>query len=120
VPDDMWKYGVYLYRVTSAQYSFVPGYVKEQLMGYIAPGNGICYLNRTVCPESFHDGSDYLNEVFFGVQCYDLLDHCFQAVIRQDDTYPSNDWRSLVQLCDHKYLMRRRYQKVKFFYCKMK
>lgn len=116
----MWKYGVYLYRVTSAQYSFVPGYVKEQLMGYIAPGNGICYLNRTVCPESFHDGSDYLNEVFFGVQCYDLLDHCFQAVIRQDDTYPSKDWRSLVQLCDHKYLMRRRYQKVKFFYCKMK
>ena len=120
VPDDMWKYGVYLYRVTSAQYSFVPGYVKEQLMGYIAPGNGICYLNRTVCSESFHDGSDYLNEVFFDVQCYDLLDHCFQAVIRQDDTYPSNDWRSLVQLCDHKYLMRRRYQKVKFFYCKMK
>ena len=54
------------------------------------------------------------------LQCYDLLDHCFQAVIRQDDTYPSNDWRSLVQLCDHKYLMRRRYQKVKFFYCKMK
>lgn len=110
VPDDMWKYGVYLYRVTSAQYSFVPGYVKEQLMDYIASGNGICYLNRTVCPESFHDGSDYLNEVFFGVQCYDLLDHCFQAVIRQDDTYPSKDWRSLVQLCDHKYLMRRRYQ----------
>ena len=68
------KYGVYLYRVTSAQYSSVPGYVKEQLMDYIAPGNGICYLNRTVCPESFHDGSDYLNEVFFGVQCYDLLD----------------------------------------------
>ena len=61
-------------------------------------------------PESFHDGSDYLNEDFFGVQCYDLLDHCFQAVIRQDDTYPSKDWRSLVQLCDHKYLMRRRYQ----------
>ena len=25
VPDDMWKYGVYLYRVTSAQYSSVPG-----------------------------------------------------------------------------------------------
>lgn len=120
VPDGMWKYGVYLYRVTSAQYSSVPGYVKEQLMDYIAPGNGICYLNRTVCPESFHDGSDYLNEVFFGAQCYDLLDHCFQAVIRQDDTYPSKDWRSLVQLCDHKYLMRRRYQKVKFFYCKMK
>ena len=31
-------------------------------------------------------------------------------MIRQDDTYPSKDWRSLVQLCDHKYLMRRRYQ----------
>ena len=67
-------------------------------------------MDQTLCPDPFHDGEDYLNEVFFGAQCYDLIDRSMQAILEYDDEYSAHDWRSLVQMCDHKYLMRKRYQ----------
>ena len=105
-----WCYGVILYGAKEKAYDFVPGYVKEQLQDYLEPKRGICYMDRTLCPDPFHDGEDYLNEVFFGAQCYDLIDRSMQAILEYDDEYSAHDWRSLVQMCDHKYLMRKRYQ----------
>lgn len=40
----------------------------------------------------------------------DLIDRSMQAILEYDDEYSAHDWRSLVQMCDHKYLMRKRYQ----------
>ena len=59
-----WCYGVILYGAKEKAYDFVPGYVKEQLQDYLEPKRGICYMDRTLCPDPFHDGEDYLNEVF--------------------------------------------------------
>ncbi len=110
VSEELWEVGVFLYRRRDFHYAFVPEYVREQLEDYLHPGRGVCYFNRTVCPESFHRDEEYLNEVFFGMECYDLLDRCFEGILEGDGAYSSRDWRSLVQLCDHKHLMARRYE----------
>lgn len=110
VSEELWEVGVFLYKVKPVHYEFVPGYVREQLEDYLHPGRGVCYFNRTVCPESVHEDEEYLNEVFFGMECYDLLDCCFGGILEGDPGYSSHDWRSLVQLCDHKHLMVRRYE----------
>lgn len=110
VSEELWEVGVFLYKVKPVHYEFVPGYVREQLEDYLHPGRGVCYFNRTVCPESVHEDEEYLNEVFFGMECYDLLDRCFRGILEGDPGYSSRDWRSLVQLCDHKHLMVRRYE----------
>lgn len=112
VSDEIWEVSVFLYRVIPFHYEFVYDYVKEQIHDYLHPGAGICYLNKTVCPERFHRDENYLNEVFFGVECYDLLDRCLEAILEDDPEYSSHDWRSIVQLCDHKRLMWKRYEYV--------
>jgi len=110
VSEELWEVSVFLYKAVPFQFEFVPGYVREQLEDYLNPGKGVCYFNRTVCPESFHRDERYLNEVFFGVECYDLLDRCFEGILEEDPGYSDHDWRSLVQLCDHKHLMVKRYE----------
>lgn len=109
VSEELWEVSVFLYKMKPVHYEFVPGYVGEQLEDYLHPGRGVCYFNRTVCPESFHRDEEYLNEVFYGMDCYDLLDRCFGEILEENPEYSSRDWRSLVQLCDHKHLMARRY-----------
>lgn len=110
VPGDLWVVSIFLYKVVPFHFEYVHDYVMEQIEDYINPNRGICYFDKTVCPESFHNDEKYLNEVFFGIDCYRLLDKCLEAVIQDDPEYSGKDWRSLVQLCDHKHLMVRRYE----------
>ncbi len=110
VSGEIWEVSVFLYQTASVDYQFVPEYVKEQLEDYLYPNRGVCYFNRTVCPEPFHCDENYSNEVFFGLHCYDLLEQCLEGVAKGDSNYARYDWRSLVQLCDHKHLMVKRYE----------
>lgn len=110
VSGSMWEVSVFLYKTIPFHFEYVHNFVKEQIEDYINPGKGICYFNKTVCPESFHNDDEYLNEVFFGVDCYQLIDQCLEAITTDNSNYSSKDWRSLVQLCDHKHLMLRRYE----------
>lgn len=110
VSAELWEVSVFLYKVVPFRFEFVPEYVKEQLEDYLEPGRGVCYLNRTICPENLHDDEDYLNEVFFGIQCYDLLAQCLEGILEGDSGYSNHDWRSFVQLRDHKHLMLKRYE----------
>ena len=109
VSEELWEVSVFLYKVKPVHYEFVPDYVREQLEDYLHPGRGLCYFNRTVCPDPFHEDDEYLNEVFFGMDCYDLLDRCLGEILEDNPEYSRRDWRSLAQLCDHKHLMARRY-----------
>lgn len=62
----------------SAFNEYVHDYVLEQIEDYINPNRGVCYFNKSVCPEKFHNDERYLNEVFFGIDCYNLLDQCLE------------------------------------------
>lgn len=110
VTGDMWEVSVFLYKAVPYKHQFSSRYVKEQIEDYLKPGQGVCYLNRTICPESFHRDEEYMNEVFFGIDCYKLLFSYLEAVLENSAEYVDNDWRSFVLLCDHKYLMIRRYE----------
>lgn len=110
VPTDIWEMSVFLYKLVPYQHSFYTTYVKEQLQDYLNPKSGICYLDRTVCQNPHYHGKDYENEVFFGIEIYQLLFHYLNAICEGDESYPSEDWRSFVMLCDHKKVMIRRYE----------
>ena len=110
VTGDMWEVSVFLYKLVPYKHRFNSQYVKEQIRDYIEPGRGICYLNRTVCIDPCYQDEEYTNEVFFGVQCYGLLLRYLEAIEEDNPDYLSKDWRSFVMLCDHKYLMARRYK----------
>lgn len=110
VPGDLWEVSVFLYKVVPYRHSFYTPYIKEQIADYLNPGEGICYFNRTVCQNPSYHGEDYTNEVFFGIECYQLLLHYLNSVSLGDSQYPDKDWRSFVVLVDHKHLMVQRYE----------
>lgn len=110
VPGDVWEVSVFLYKLVPYKHHFTVKYVKEQIKDYLEPGKGICYFNRTVCPEPFYCDEEYKNEVYFGINCYCLLLRYLDAILKDDKEYLLNDWRSFVMLCDHKHLMIKRYE----------
>ena len=110
VPGDLWVVSVFLYQLYPYHYKFVPEYIKEQILDYLEPGKGICYFNRTVCPESLHEDENYYNKVYFGVNCYELLQEYLQGIGNLVDGFRDNDWRNFSMLCDHKRVMVQRYE----------
>lgn len=110
VPGDAWEVSVFLYKCVSYQYTFYVPYIREQIADYLNPQTGICYLDRTVCQNHSYQGKDYANEVYFGVECYQLIHKYLESVLWNCPEYPQKDWRSFVMLCDHKYLMLKRYE----------
>lgn len=109
VSGDLWEVSVFLYKLIPYHHTFSTSYVREQIEDYLNPNQGICYFNRTVCMESVHNDEDYLNEVFFGVDCYALLIRYLTSIIDGDMEFMDKDWRSFVMLSDHKALMLERY-----------
>ena len=110
VPGDLWVVSVFLYQLYPYHYKFVPEYIKEQILDYLEPGKGICYFNRTVCPESLHEDENYYNKVDFGVNCYELLQEYLKGIGNLVDGFRDNDWRNFSMLCDHKRVMVQRYE----------
>ena len=110
VPGDQWEVSVFLYKLVPYQHTFYAPYVKEQIEDYLNPRKGICYLDRTVCMNPHYQGEDYENEVFYGIECYQLLLNYLNAIQHKNREYPEEDWRSFVMLWDHKKLMVRRYE----------
>ena len=110
VPGYVWEVSVFLYKMVPYEHSFYAPYVKEQIEDYLNPRRGICYLDRTVCQNPHYQGEDYENEVFYGIEVYQLLLNYLNAICEKDNSYPEEDWRSFVMLCDHKRLMVRRYE----------
>ena len=111
VPGENWVVSVFLYqRVESYQHKFCPQYVKEQMQDFLNPHQGICYLDRTICVDPFQKDDNYLNQVYFGVECYDLLRQYIVGLLDEDNEYLDNDWRSFSMLIDHKEMMVKRYK----------
>lgn len=109
VSDNLWEVSVFLYKLVDYHHQFNSKYVKEQIEDYLHPNRGICYFNRTVCIEPVHMDEHYLNEVYFGVECYDLLRNYIVALIEGNNVYLNDDWRSFAMLLDHKIIMQERY-----------
>lgn len=109
VNGDLFVVGVFLYRLYPFHHNFSPNYVKEQIVDYLEPERGICYLNRTICPDAIHDDKNYYNRVFFGINCYELLNEYLDDLLNEKQCYHDNDWRNLSMLCDHKHMMIQRY-----------
>ena len=77
--DDMWKYE-FIYRITSVQYSFQPGYVREQLMTILHQEMELLLKSHSM-PGIFSRMAVTISmSVFDGVQCYDF-DHLLSGVI---------------------------------------
>lgn len=110
VQEDNWNVGVFLYRLKEYFYQFQPGFVKEQIENYLAPENSFCYMNRTIYQTQNYRDQHYKDEVYFGVDCYQLLQEYLQGLLEGNGSYQNYDWRSFVMLCDHKKLMKERYQ----------
>ena len=99
VSDNLWEVSVFLYKLVDYHHQFNSKYVKEQIEDYLHPNRGICYFNRTVCIEPVHMDEHYLNEVYFGVECYDLLRNYIVALIEGNNVYLNDDWRSFAMVC---------------------
>lgn len=110
VPGDQWEVSVFLYKLIPYQHTFYAPYVKEQIEDYLYPRKGICYFDRTVCQNPHYNRKDYENEVFFGIDNYQLLLNYLDAICKKNVEYPEKDWRSFVMLCDHKMMMVKRYE----------
>ena len=110
VPEECWEISVFLYQIVEYDHTFQSQYVREQIGDYLTPGKGVCYFNRTVCTTPSFRNRIYSNEVFFGVECYDLLQRYLQAILQNDEEYADKDIRSFVMLHDHKKMMIKRYE----------
>lgn len=109
VEGDSWLVSIFLYELFPYHHKFSTSYVVDQLNDYLKPGRGICYLDRTVCPEHLYYGKDYYNDIYFGIDCYSLLGKYLDGIIREDELFRDNDWRIFSMLCDHKHVMIQRY-----------
>ena len=109
VGGNAWEVSIFLYKVKEYQHEFFPEFVKEQLEDYLNPNRGVCYLDRTVCMNSHYNGPNYLNEVYYGLNCYKLIDRFLSGIKEGDLGFVNGDWRSFSMLRDHKQLMLERY-----------
>lgn len=110
VSGDLWVVSVFLYKLHPNKYEFVPAYVKEQIIDYLEPERGVCYFNRTVCPKNIHNDNKYYNSVYFGINCYNLLQDYLEGIMEENHKFTDKDWRCFSMLCDHKHMMVQRYQ----------
>lgn len=109
VGGNSWEVSIFLYKIKSYKHVFFSEYVRQQLEDYLAPNKGLCYLDRTVCMNPHYNGTDYLNEVYYGIDCYELM-HRYLAGIKEGDVgFVEGDWRNFSMLKDHKQLMLERY-----------
>lgn len=109
VDPEQWESSVFMYRVKKHSYEFVPGFASEQLKDYLNPRKGICYFDRMLCPEKIHDGKDYYNAVYFGMECYDLLKKYILLLLDAHSSQAVYDVRNFCMIIDHKELMVQRY-----------
>lgn len=105
-----WESAVFLYKLKHHSYQFVSSFVCEQLEDYLYPNQGICYFDKMMCPEKVHDGEDYYNAVYFGIDCYEFLKRYLRILIENPLPNVMYDMRSFCTLVDHKELMLERYQ----------
>lgn len=110
VSGDIWEVSVFLYKLFPYKHRFSVEYIAEQIFDYLEPGKGICYFNRTVCPEMIHKDEEYYNNIYFGINCYELLRDYLFGIFDESNEYKDKDWRSFSMLCDHKKMMFRRYE----------
>lgn len=116
VQEDNWNVSVFLYRLKDYQYQFESQFVREQIQDYLEPQKGVCYLHRTIYQNDRYKDEHYSDDVYFGLECYELLENYLYSLSIGDALYSDFDWRSFVMLCDHKLLMKERYQ----FMCEKK
>lgn len=110
IHPEPWESSVFLYRLKDHSYRFVPQFVADQLEDYLHPGRGICYFDKMICPEKIHDGKDYYNAVYFGMECYDFLKQFIVLLLQGKSFDFAYDIRSFCMVADHKILMVKRYQ----------
>lgn len=109
VGGNSWETSIFLYKIKEYRHEFYPKYVKEQLIDYLNPCRGLCYLDRTICMNPRYNGAAYRNEVYYGIECYDLIKKYIAGIKENDIDYVDGDWRSFSMLKDHKQLMLERY-----------
>ena len=109
VNGNSWEVSVFLYRIKEYRHTFHPEYVREQIVDYLNPGRGLCYLDRTVCMNPHHNDDEYLNEVYYGIECYELIQKYLTGIKNKDENFIDGDWRSFSMLRDHKQIMLERY-----------
>ncbi len=110
IHPDSWESSIFLYKLKEHPYQFVPQFVAAQLEDYLDPGRGVCYFDKMLCPEKIHDGQDYYNEVYYGMQCYEFLKKYIQINLQEQRSDMTYDVRSFCMIIDHKVLMEKRYQ----------
>lgn len=110
INPEPWESSVFLYRLKDHSYQFVPQFVVDQIEDYLNPGRGVCYFDKMLCPEKVHDGKDYYNAVYYGMECYDFLKQFITVLLQDPSSNLANDMRSFCMIVDHKVLMMKRYQ----------
>lgn len=111
INPEPWESTVFLYKLKEHSYPFVPEFVSEQLKDYLNPGMGICYFDKMLCPEKIHEGNDYYNAIYYGIDCYDFLQYYINSLLQEQPfTEIIYDMRSFSMLIDHKLLMLERYR----------
>lgn len=110
INPNQWESAVCLYKLKEHSYQFIPRFVVDQLESYLNPGVGVCYFDKMICPEKVHDGKDYYNAVYYGMECYDFLKEFIRMILQEKALNLSYDMRSFCTIVDHKILMMKRYQ----------
>lgn len=102
-----WEAGVTLYEILDYDFKDNINFMRDQIMDYLYPNYDRCYLNRLYCPDRIYRNGSESGEIFFGVDCYDLLERQIQMCI-SCDVKKGVDIRSIAFLRDHKIMMKHR------------